>query len=137
MVLTGGRSVRAALWLSLVTLSLAPAAFAQQTRPDNTAVNKRDRAALQPTADQQTNNRSDVSITRDIRRAIMNDKNLSTYAHNVKIITQHGDVTLKGPVRTEDEKKIVEAKASDVVGADHVKNEVSVAPAKRRAKVKA
>jgi osmotically-inducible protein OsmY len=137
MVLTGGRSVRAVLWLSLATFSLVPAAFAQQTRPDNTAVNKRDRAASQLTADKQTNNRSDVSITRDIRRAIMNDKNLSRYAHNVKIITQHGDVTLKGPVRTEEERKVVEAKASDVVGADHVKNEVSVAPAKRRGKVKA
>jgi hyperosmotically inducible protein len=137
MVLTGGRSVRAALLLSLATVSLVPAAFAQQTRPDNTAVNKRDRDASQPTADQQTNNRSDVSITRDIRRAIMNDKKLSTYAHNVKIVTQNGDVTLKGPVRSEDERKILEAKATDIVGANHVKNEVSVAPAKRRSKVKA
>jgi hyperosmotically inducible protein len=137
MILTTGHSTRVALWLSLATFSLAPIALAQQTPPDNTQVNKRDRAASQSTADQQANNRSDVSITRDIRRAIVQDKSLSTYAHNVKIITQHGDVTLKGPVRSEDERKVVEAKASDIVGADHVKNEVSVAPVKRRSKAKA
>jgi osmotically-inducible protein OsmY len=100
--------------------SLAPVASAQ-TPPDNSKVNKRDQSASQRTADQQSNNRTDVSITRDIRRAIVQDKNLSTYAHNVKIITQHGQVTLKGPVRTEDGKKAVEAKAADVAGADHVK----------------
>jgi hyperosmotically inducible protein len=139
MVRTFVSTARVALWLGLATLSSAPAALAQQTSPDNTQVNRRDRAASQPTADQQRNNRSDVAITRNIRRAIVKDKNLSTYAHNIKVITQHGDVTLKGPVRTEDEKKVVEAKATDVAGAGHVNNEISItdAPAKHRAKRKA
>jgi hyperosmotically inducible protein len=128
-----------ASWLGLAILLAAPAALAQQTPPDNTEVNKRDRAASQPTADQQKNDRSDVAITRDIRRAIVNDKTLSTYARNIKVITQNGAVTLKGPVRTEDEKKVVEAKATDVAGAGHVDNQISVtnAPSKRRAKLKA
>ena len=124
MVLTFKRSARIALWFSLVTAAIAPAALAQQ--PDNTQVNKRDRSTSQVTADQQKNNRSDVSITRDIRRSIVADKSLSTYAHNVKVITQHGDVTLKGPVRTEEEKKAIEAKAADIAGAGHVTNQLSV-----------
>jgi len=118
--------VRLTLWLSLITLTGSPSLLAQQPAPDNTAVNKRDRAASQPTADQQQNNRSDVAITRDIRHAIVSDKQLSTYAHNVKIVTQHGQVTLKGPVRSDDEKRAVEAKAAEIAGAGHVKSEVSV-----------
>ena len=136
---TCGELARVGLLLSLTTLSLGTAAFAQQTPPDNTRVNKRDRVASQPTADQQNNSRPDVAITRDIRRAIINDKNLSTYAHNIKIITQDGAVTLKGPVRTEDEKKVIEAKATEIAGAGHVHSEISVtnAPPKHRAKPKA
>ena len=60
----------------------------------------------------------------------MDDKTLSTYAHNVKVIAQDGQVTLKGPVRTEEEKKTVEAKATEVAGAGHVTNQISIAPAK-------
>jgi osmotically-inducible protein OsmY len=116
------------LWLSLASFAAAPAIAAQQTPPDNTKVNARDRAASQVTADQQKNDRSDVEITRDIRRALVKNKKLSTYAHNVKVITQNGDVTLKGPVRSEHEKKTVEATAIDIAGADHVKSEIAVAP---------
>jgi len=122
------------------TASAVPApAFAQQPAPDNTKVNTRDRAASQPTADQQRNDRSDVAITRDIRRAIVNDKALSTYAHNVKIITRQGQVTLKGPVRTDEEKRAVESKATEIAGAGHVNSEVSItnATTKPRAKPKA
>jgi hyperosmotically inducible protein len=115
------------LWLSLAVLTAAPPAFAQ-TRPDNTNVNARDRDTSQPTADQQKNNKSDLAITRDIRRAIIADKGLSTYAHNIKVITQNGAVTLKGPVRSEDEKKAIEAKAVDVAGAGHVTTDVSIVP---------
>jgi osmotically-inducible protein OsmY len=128
----------AALMVSLAIVSVAPVALAQQTRPDNTQVNKRDRAPGQPTADQQTNTKSDVAITRDIRRAIVNDKSLSTYAHNIKVITQHGAVTLKGPVLTDEEKKVVEAKATEVAGAGHVTNAISItnAPPKPHTKSK-
>jgi len=116
---------RLALWLSLSTAVAVPA-LGQQTKPDNTAVNKGSRAGAAPTADQQKNDRTDVSITRDIRRAIVNDKALSSYAHNVKVITSHGDVTLKGPVRTEEERKVVESKAAEIAGAGHVTNQLSI-----------
>jgi len=98
------------------------------TQPDNTKVNKRDRAASAPTADQQKMNMPDREITQKIRQSVMADKSLSTYAHNVKIITQHGAVTLKGPVRSEDEKKTIVAKATEVAGADKVTDQLSVKP---------
>ena len=98
-----------------------------QTQPDNTKVNARDRSKGAATADQQKENPSDRELTRSIRRALMDDKGLSSYAHNVKIIAQAGHVTLKGPVRTEDERHVVEAKATEVAGAGHVTNQMSVA----------
>ncbi len=58
------------------------------------------------------------------------DKSLSTYAHNVKIISQNGTVTLRGPVRSEDEKAAIEAKAKAVAGVTAVNNELTVAPKK-------
>jgi hyperosmotically inducible protein len=93
---------------------------------DNTKTNQRDQNPNEATADQQKDNRSDRDITQQIRRAIMNDKSLSTYAHNVKIITQDGQVTLKGPVRSEDEKKAVEAKATEIAGENKVSNELDI-----------
>jgi len=101
-----------------------------QTPPaaDNTKTNERDRSANEPTADQQKDTRSDRDITQLIRRSIVNDKSLSTYAHNVKVITQHGQVTLKGPVRSEDEKKAIEAKAAEVAGENKVSSELNVKP---------
>jgi len=98
-------------------------------KPDNTKTNKQDRNPDAATADQQKNNKSDRETTRQIRKAIMDDKSLSTYAHNVKVITQHGTVTLKGPVRSEEEKKVVEDRANAVAGAGNVKNEMTVVAA--------
>ncbi len=114
--------------LSLLLTSGTMTAQQTGTAKDNTAVNKRDRAKGAVTADQQKENRSDVEITADIRKALMDDKELSTYAHNVKIVTLHGKVTLKGPVRSEEEKKAIEAKATQVAGAGNVSNSISVKP---------
>lgn len=100
----------------------------QQAAPDNTKTNQRDNDKTEPTADQQKNNPSDIDITQQIRKSVMNDKSLSTYAHNVKIIAQNGMVTLKGPVTSEDEKKAIEMKAAAVVGQDKVTNELEVKP---------
>jgi hyperosmotically inducible protein len=100
----------------------------QPTAPDNTNVNKADRAGNKPTADQQKENRSDLEITRQIRRSIAQDKALSSYAKNVKIITYNGNVTLRGPVHSQEEKSAIEAKANEVAGSDHVKSELQVAP---------
>ncbi|HZQ70983.1 MAG TPA: BON domain-containing protein [Terriglobales bacterium] len=95
--------------------------------PDNTKTNQRDRNSSEPTADQQKGNQSDRELTRAIRRALVHDKSLSTYAHNIKVIAQNGVVTLKGPVRTQEEKQSVEAKAAEVVGApDKIHSELEV-----------
>jgi len=57
----------------------------------------------------------------------MADKSLSTYAHNIKIISQNGAVTLKGPVKSDDEKRVIVAKAVAVAGsADKVTDEISI-----------
>jgi len=119
--------------VACLTLTAAPAVWAQQpAAPDNTKTNVRDRKPSQVTADQQKNNTTDLETTRQIRKALVADKSLSTYAHNVKVITLNGKVTLKGPVRSEDEKKTVEAKAVEVAGAGSVTNQLSVAPAKKK-----
>ncbi|MBI2816967.1 MAG: BON domain-containing protein [Acidobacteria bacterium] len=103
---------------------------AQQDMPrqDNTEMNIRDRDKSQPTADQQKENRGDRDLAAEIRKAIVDDKSLSTYAHNVKVIVQNGAVTLKGPVRSEQERKAVEAKAGKVAGAGKITNEITVEP---------
>ncbi len=97
---------------------------------DNTKVNQRDRDSNQPTADQQKENTNDRQLTAQIRRAIVKDKSLSTTAHNVKIIAQDGAVTLKGPVKSEEEKQAIESKATEIAGAGKVNNELEVAPRK-------
>ena len=102
---------------------------AQQTPPDNTKVNKADRANGAVTADQQKENDADRDLTKKIRQAVVGDKSLSTYAHNVKIVAQNGQVTLRGPVRSDAEKTSIEAKATDIAGAGKVNNEITVAPA--------
>ena len=120
----------AGLLLGTGALASAQEPSSQQTSPaaDNTKVNERDRSQAEPTADQQKDNRSDRDITQQIRQSIMEDKSLSTYAHNVKIITQNGQVTLKGPVRSEDEKKTVEAKATEVAGENKVTSQLDIKP---------
>lgn len=98
-----------------VALSVAPLGVYAQA-PDNTGVNKEDRASGAPTADQAKNDRSDVDLAKNIRRSIVKDKSLSTYAHNVKVVAQNGTVTLEGPVKSEEEKRTVVAKAASIVG---------------------
>ena len=97
----------------------------QQAPADNTKQNK---DQTSPTADQQKMNPADRAITQRIRKAIHDDNTLSTYAHNIKIITQDGKVTLRGPVRTQDEKAGLEAKAISVAGQDNVTDLLEVAP---------
>jgi hyperosmotically inducible periplasmic protein len=114
----------------LGVLSTSVPSVIAQTPADNTKVNTRDRAKGAVTADQQKENAIDRKLTQEIRRALMQDKSLSSYAHNVKVIAQGGQVTLKGPVRSEEEKQNVESKAVGVAGAGHVTNQMSVAPRK-------
>lgn len=115
----------AVLVLDLSLLSQAQTTNPPTTKPDNTKVNERDRHDGALTADQQ-DGKSDTDVTRRVRQAIVKDKTLSTYAHNVKVITQGGVVTLRGPVRSEEEKQTVASLATQVVGAANVRNELEI-----------
>lgn len=117
-----------ALLLGSGALALAQEPATQPVALDNTKVNQRDRSKDEATADQQKDNRSDQDITQQIRQSIVKDKSLSTYAHNVKIITQNGQVTLKGPVQSEAEKKTVETKATEVAGENKVTSQLDIKP---------
>jgi hyperosmotically inducible protein len=99
----------------------------QQTSPDNTKANQNTNA---PTADQQKMNPADRDLTKKIRMALHDDNSLSMYAHNIKIISQDGKVTLRGPVRSDDERAAIEAKAVAVAGEGNVMNHLKVAPPK-------
>lgn len=101
---------------------------ADAQRPaDNTGRNVRDRSGKTLTAQDQSNSKADVELTRRIRRAIVADDSLSTKAHNVKIITTKGGVTLRGPVASEEERASVAAKAKEVAGARKVDNQLEIA----------
>jgi osmotically-inducible protein OsmY len=117
----------AALVSSLALWAQTTGQDTQPTAPDNTKMNQDERNSGK-TADQQKENQSDRELARQIRRAIVQDKSLSTYAHNVKIVAQEGTVTLKGPVKSEEEKAAIEKKAAEVAGGPaKVQNELQVA----------
>ena len=101
MKVTLSKSTRV-LVLGIMMSGVTVVGFAQQApAPDNTKANAQ---ANQNTADKQSNATSDRALTQQVRKAIMQDKSISTYAHNVKVVTQNGQVTLSGPVRTDEEK---------------------------------
>ena len=99
----------------------------QQPAADNTK-NNRDKTS--PTADQQKMSPADRELAKKIRASVNSDKSLSTYAHNIKIISQDGKVTLRGPVRSQDEKAAIESKAAAIAGPNSVTNMLDVAPPK-------
>jgi osmotically-inducible protein OsmY len=91
-------------------------------KPDNSAQNQNQ----DQTAQNQSNTKSDRETTAKVRKALMADKDLSTYAHNVKIITRNGQVTLKGPVKSDDEKQKVESDVAGVVSHDNLVDQLTV-----------
>src|SRR5258706_7955195 len=117
------------VWAQVATSSQQPVDQSSQAAPDNTAKNQRDRNQPEPTADKQNENKPDRELARQIRQALVKDKSLSTYAHNIKVIAQNGEVTLKGPVKSAEEKQAIEAKAAEVAGGpDRIKSEIEVTP---------
>lgn len=112
----------------LAALASSPVTLRAQEpdKPDNTRANREDRKAGEPTADQAKNNPSDRDLMQKIRKDIVGDKSLSTYAHNIKVIAANGKVTLKGPVRSNEERASVEAKAVAAAGAENVINQLTV-----------
>ena len=118
----------------LLACGALPSAFAQSPKamptgvaPDNSGVNVRDRASNAMTASEQSNSKGDVALTSEIRRAIVKDDSLSMMAHNVKIIAVNGEVTLRGPVKSEQERTTIVSKAQAIAGTDKVDNRLEIA----------
>jgi len=116
-------------WTASISSAGDPATAAAEAQhpADNTGRNTRDSDGTTLTADKQSNSKSDAEITRQIRRAIVKDDSLSTNAHNVKIITNGGVVTLRGPVASVNEKTMVASMAAKIGGVGKVDNQLEVA----------
>ena len=121
------KTLMAALAMVGALTAWAPAIHAQQYPADNSGKNVRDRKDGAPTSGDQSNAKSDVAITQQIRKAVMADKSLSMNAHNVKIITADGVVTLRGPVKSAAEKATIGAKAQQAAGVTRVDNQLEIA----------
>jgi hyperosmotically inducible protein len=93
---------------------------------DNTARNERDRNAAMQLPTDQAENEADREVSANVRKAVMGDDSLSLNAQNVKIVTSNGNVTLRGPVKTDREKEAIEAKAKQVAGVHRVTNLLEV-----------
>jgi hyperosmotically inducible periplasmic protein len=121
--LLAGAALAAALLTSGASLAPGQTTAPATASPDNSTNNK----AQNNTADQQSEATSDRMLTKKIRQALIADKSLSTYGHNVKIIAKDGSVTLKGPVHSEEEKQSIASKAESIVGSpDKVTNQLTV-----------
>ena len=114
---------------TMASLALATMAIAQaQTPPDNTKQNRLDSTNTAASADAQKNDKSDLALTQQIRKSIMADKSLSSYAHNVKIVAVNGNVTLNGVVHSQQEKDTIEAKAQAALANGSVVNNLKITP---------
>ncbi|HEX4340914.1 MAG TPA: BON domain-containing protein [Polyangiaceae bacterium] len=112
-----GRDTSAMATPAPVTESTPAPGPVAQGEPDNSRVNKRDRPSTSPpTPMDQGNGEADLKTTQQIRKAVMADSSLSFTAKNVKIITNGGKVTLRGPVKTDAERQAIEASARKVAG---------------------
>lgn len=103
----------------------AAAQAADDQNADNTGKNTRDRSPEAKTAQDQSNSTSDIQITAAIRRAVVKDGSLSMAAHNVKIITTDGETTLRGPVKSKEEKQKIDHYAQEG-GAKKVINQLEI-----------
>jgi hyperosmotically inducible protein len=106
-------------------LAVVPAR-AGQNDADNTARNVRDRGDKTLTPMDQGGSAADRELTATIRKSIVDDDSLSTNAQNVKIVTVDGVVTLRGPVKSADEKAMVASKAQEAKGVKRVDNQLEV-----------
>jgi hyperosmotically inducible periplasmic protein len=110
----------------LSAFSLAALAGNEKTEPDNTAINERDRSGETKTSGDQSNSSADLKTTQAIRQALMKDGELSTTAKNIKVITANGHVTLRGPVKTAQEKAKIDQLAKSAAGGAQIDNQLDV-----------
>ena len=114
-----------------VQLAVQAQAPPAQNAPDNTGRNVRDRGGATLTPGDQSETEADRTLTQRIRQAVVADDALSMTAKNVKIITVHGVVTLRGPVKTIEEKRTIEATAQQIAGADKVDSQLEISRQER------
>jgi osmotically-inducible protein OsmY len=107
---------------SSVTGSLAAAPAAT-----NTAKNERDRDPALLTPEDQGGSELDRGVTQRIRQGVVKDDALSITGKNIKIITREGVVTLRGPVKTAEEKAQIAAIATKTDGVKRVENQLEIA----------
>ncbi|HTN02804.1 MAG TPA: BON domain-containing protein [Planctomycetaceae bacterium] len=88
-------------------------------------MNVRDRDSSAKTSFDQNENQADINVTANIHKRLVDTK-MSVNAQNVKIVTQNGKVTLRGPVETDDEKQRIEELATAVAGRGNVENQLEV-----------
>ena len=114
--------------LALACLSAVSlvAMAADEKKPDNTATNERDRSGETQTSGDQSNSSTDLKITQAIRQALMKDSELSTTAKNIKIITDNGQVTLRGPVKNAQEKAKIDQLARSAAGGAKIDDQLDV-----------
>lgn len=93
---------------------------------DNTKMNNRDKGDPAQTPQTQSNAKADRELLASVRRTIVKDKSLSVTAHNIKILVEGGVVTLRGPVKSDEEKSKVESLAKSVAGVTSVDNKVDI-----------
>jgi osmotically-inducible protein OsmY len=129
---------RTYLLLSALTFSMAVSAAPAWTEgppsteppaaapADNTAQNARDKSGETMTPMSQSESKADLNLAAKIRQAIVKDHRLSTTAKNIKVITDNGKVTLRGPVNSSSEKTLIASKASALAGASNVDNQLDV-----------
>jgi hyperosmotically inducible periplasmic protein len=110
----------------LSTVSLAAVAADDKTKPDNTAINERDRSNETQTSGDQSNSSADLKITQAIRQALMKDGELSMTAKNIKVITDNGQVTLRGPVNNAQEKAKIDQLAKSAAGGAKIVDQLDV-----------
>ena len=110
----------------LCAVSLAAIAADDKTKPDNTATNERDRSGETQTSGDQSNSSADLKITQAIRQALMKDSELSMTAKNIKIITDNGQVTLRGPVKNAQEKAKIDQLARSAAGGAKIVDQLDV-----------
>ena len=110
----------------LSAVSLAAIAGDDKTKPDNTVMNERDRSRETQTSGDQSNSSADLKTTQAIRQALMKDSELSTTAKNIKIITDNGQVTLRGPVKNAQEKAKIDQLARSAAGGAKIDDQLDV-----------
>jgi hyperosmotically inducible periplasmic protein len=110
----------------LSAFSLAALAGNEKAEPDNTAINERDRSGETKTSGDQANSSADLKTTQTIRQALMKDGELSMTAKNIKVITANGRVTLRGPVKTAQEKAKIDQLAKSAAGGAQIDNQLDV-----------